>query len=145
MSETKKYPKPRNTLVLVRELEMPESKVGSVIIASGFSSEMYMMGEVLAIGPGNRMEIDNVAQTSETTDLRVGQRVWIQAKKPGRHPGKYDLQGCRHEYRGEFLYLFEQMQVLVILDEPGEWDRAEHEDDLDDNTDGGSLIITGDE
>lgn len=109
---------PRNTFVVVDLLEKSESKVGQITVPT--SGDRYCEAIVVAVGPGTSRV---GAQTSETHDLRVGQRVWIQHKDPvnGPIPGQPMLQlaGVMYRIGDKSFYLFGEHRILAILSQPG--------------------------
>lgn len=112
----KTYPKPRNTLVMVRELSRkPDEQVGRIILPES-NSRMFMRAEIVALGPG--MATNGRDQT-ELHDLQVGQVVWIKSHSQ-RGPTQFMPNGQQLTFEGETLWLFEQTEVMVILHEPGE-------------------------
>lgn len=118
-----KIPQPRNTLVLVRELKTAEERVGSIVMPE-MNGHNYITAEIVAFGPG--MATNGRDQT-EMHDLRPGQRVWLKAYTQQQRGGQVLRfpNGVETKVNGELLWLFEQTEIMMILDQPGEWDRPQ--------------------
>lgn len=111
----KQYPKPRNTLILVRELDRSEEVVGGIIMPA-YNSQNFMRAQILAVGPGMAT---NSRDETEMHDLKAGQIVWIKSHTV-RGPNQRTPNGQELTFDGEKLWLFEQTEAMVILSEPGE-------------------------
>jgi len=105
---------PRNTFILVRLLEKQEEKIGNITVP-GYN-DLFCEGEILAVGPGT---VSAAGGVSETFDLKVGQRVYVQHMRQAFGPtGRQNqLDGYRIVLDGEAVYLFEQINILAVLAE----------------------------
>jgi co-chaperonin GroES (HSP10) len=113
-------PKPRNTLLLVTTLKRGEEKVGDIIMPE-LNGKDYTLAKVEAVGPGTVVE-DGVR--SEMHDLKPGQRVFLQTHRD-LGGGRRIHEGIEVKHGGKRYVLYEQSNVLTIVDEPGEWEEAE--------------------
>lgn len=104
---------PRNTLVLLRLFRKTEDHIGAIVVPT--AQDKYTEAEVVAIGPGF---VAAAGGLSETSDLRVGQRVYVQHKQ-SRGPGQLTDAGTRITQDGEELYLFEQTAIVGIIEVKG--------------------------
>lgn len=112
--------KPRNTLVLVRLVKLPEEKVGNIIVKTDM--DQFSEAEIIAVGPDT---VSAEGGQSGTRDLKPGQRVLVQYQtvmvSPDGIQRKTKLQGLKikETIAGERdLYFFEQHNIMAILAEP---------------------------
>lgn len=104
---------PRNTLVVVKLVEVAERKVGAITVPS--NNDCYCEAEVIAVGPGN---VQAGGGRSETFDLYPGQRVWVKHKKKFVGPGglaKYEDEGLPYRDGDVLYHCFEQNSIIGIL------------------------------
>ena len=106
---------PRNTLVVVRIIDEPTKKIGSIVVST--NAEMYAEADVLAVGPGN---INAAGAREETHDLKVGQRVLVkhQDVKPRGNEmwrAKTYIEYAKDDVKYQ---IFEQSHIVAILAEP---------------------------
>lgn len=104
---------PRNTLVLVKLIEKKELRIGQITVPD--FDDLYTEAEVLAVGQGS---VGLGCSQTETSDLKVGQRVFIQYKRKVGGSIISRLEGIRYVEGGESFYLFEQTNILGIIAEP---------------------------
>lgn len=113
---------PRNTLVEVEILpDQKEKKIGNIVIPD--NRDLYAEGIVRNFGPGNPAMLSSVTSGyhSETTDLRVGQRVLVKrydVRPMGQGLVKNEA-GIKFIRDGKTFLLFEQMSIVYILEEAG--------------------------
>jgi co-chaperonin GroES (HSP10) len=83
------------------------------------NGELYAEAEVVAVGPGNGTVAGG---RSETFDLKVGQRVFLQHKRQGQS-GRVitEMRASATTVEGKTYFLYEQTSILGIVAEPGEW------------------------
>lgn len=108
--------KVRNTLVALKLIEAKEQKHGAIFVNA--NAECFSEAEVISVGPGN---IASAGGQAETSDLRVGQRVIVEAKKKlvnGSGLNKYQDAGLPLRHEDQTYHLFEQTSVIAILSEP---------------------------
>lgn len=104
---------PRNTLVVIRIIDQPSRRVGSITVPT--NNELYTEADILAIGPGN---VSANGGRSETFDLAVGQRVWLQHKQKTQR-GLTDT-AIVYQSENEKFHIVEQTAILAILAMPGD-------------------------
>lgn len=104
---------PRNTLVVIRIIDQPSRQVGSITVPT--NNELYTEADILAIGPGN---VSANGGRSETFDLAVGQRVWLQHKQKTQR-GLQDT-AIVYQSENEKFHIVEQTAILAILAMPGD-------------------------
>lgn len=116
-------PQPRNGFVLIRR-EPRAEKTEQGIFIPGDAGILFETAMVVAVGPGS--PADSGARISDTADLRVGQRVLVQAavgkQRPGRIPGTATIEPSAltlpFQVDGETAELIPQHLILAILNEP---------------------------
>ena len=134
---------PRNTLVLLRLFKKTEDHIGAIVVPT--AQDKYTEAEVVAIGPGF---VAAAGGLSETSDLRVGQRVYVQHKQ-SRGPGQLTDSGTRITQDGEELYLFEQTAIVGVIEVKGSVkgngpvDPTPSEPVEDIGSDGGLILFPG--
>lgn len=106
---------PRNSLVVLKLIELPERQVGKIVVPS--QADQFCEAEVLAVGPGTVAAQGGV---SETADLRVGQRVWVKHKTRTKGPMGEMLvsTGIAYQQNDETFVMFEQTQIVAVIAEP---------------------------
>lgn len=112
---------PRNTAVVLRLILPTERVAGNIVVPT--NGDLYSEAEVIAVGPGN---IAAQGGRTETFDLRPGQRVFAKVREQVPDRTKVTGRGtviAGIEYReGDVTYhIFEQMSILGILAEPGDF------------------------
>jgi co-chaperonin GroES (HSP10) len=115
--------KPRNTVVVLSIIEKSERKQGKIVVPT--NGELYAEAEVVAVGPGGGTVAGG---NTETFDLKVGQLVFLQAKRQGRGPAGHPITeyaGVRYVVDDKTYFLYEQTAILGIVAEPGEWTKGE--------------------
>lgn len=107
--------KVRNTLIVLDVIEQKEKKVGDITVPA--NNDLYAEAEVMAVGPGLSLTMND---RTETSDLKVGQRVLVkhkQQQKPPPYPP--ELAGIRYQEGTKFYYIFDQTSIVGIIAEPG--------------------------
>jgi co-chaperonin GroES (HSP10) len=108
---------PRGLFVVLDLIAKAERKQGSITVPT--HNDKFCEAIVMAVGPGNSMA---GGARPETFDLKVGQRVLVTHKMPGREEltGQQVLKPTGLPYvDGEKTYtLIEERYILGILDQP---------------------------
>lgn len=106
---------PRGTFTVLNLISQAERKVGQITVPT--NKDLFCEAEVLAVGPGS---IAAGGGRSDTFDLKVGQRVLVTHKLPGRgEMGGPVLKDSGIPYNdGDQKYvLMEERYILGILAE----------------------------
>jgi co-chaperonin GroES (HSP10) len=101
--------RPRNSLVVLRLIEKAVQQHGSLIIPA--TKENFCEAEVMAVGPGTVAAAGGI---SETIDLKPGQLVFVNHKKPTQG-GNTVYAGIPYRLDGKTYFIFEQTQVIGII------------------------------
>lgn len=105
----------RNTLVVVRLLEVNEKAFGNIVLPT--QKDQCCEAEIVAVGPGT---VSAAGGRSETFDLRVGQRVFVKHKIKARGPMGDTLipDGIPYQDGDHSYIMLEQGSILGIIASP---------------------------
>lgn len=103
---------PRNDWVVLRLIEKATQKHGSLVIPE--TKSQYCEAEVVAVGPGN---VAAAGGRADTYDLKAGQLVFVQHKKPVNAAGLLVYSGVPYRKDGKTYFIFDQSSVVGILAE----------------------------
>lgn len=116
--------KPRNSFVVVSIIEKSARQVGAIIVPVG--GEAFTEALVVAVP-------DKTDTARFTSDLAVGQVVWVQHKRPVKGPQGQSLADSFIPYQeGKHRYaLLEETQIMGVIagsiEEYGALQKATHE------------------
>ncbi len=110
--------KPRNSLVITKLIERTTTQVGAIFVPAG--------GESFC----EALVIDVPALGASTADLKVGQVVWVQHKRPVKTTQGNALAETYIPYKigANTFAMFEESQILgIVAENLEEWKKVQSE------------------
>jgi co-chaperonin GroES (HSP10) len=105
---------PRNSLVLVQEIEAGDETIAGIIIPQGAGKTLYAIGVILAVGPGTP---SLGTRNPDTEDLRPGMQVMFQTGKAADPMARQNSRDDTLPFtvNGNKVLLIDERQVAGIV------------------------------